>query len=217
MSMGGNFFICLIVVAYLTSIACFFRNKIQWSLLLLVLASLMLRLHMIALDPFLHNWDERFHALVSRHMMEDPFRPRLYTNPALPFDYKSWCCNHIWLHKQPLYLWQMALSMKVFGINEIALRLPSAIMGALMVFFIFRIAKKLTGRDGTAFLSALFFSLSYYQLELTSGLISLDHNDIAFSFYILASFWAFSEYLGQRKIRWVLLIGLFAGAAILCK
>src|SRR5688572_1561849 len=125
--------ILLITALYLGSVAFFIRNKISWSIALLVLGSFFLRLEMASLDPFLHNWDERFHALVSKNMMEDPFRPMLYKHPALPYDYTSWCCNHIWIHKQPLFLWQMAGSMKIFGVNEVALRLPSVIMGALMV------------------------------------------------------------------------------------
>jgi 4-amino-4-deoxy-L-arabinose transferase len=55
------------------------------------------------------------------------------------YDYTAWCCNHIWLHKQPLFLWQMALSMKIFGINEVALRIPNMLMSSMLTLFIYRI------------------------------------------------------------------------------
>ncbi len=98
------------------------------ALLLLMGAAFLLRLTMIGLDPFLHDWDERYHALVARNLMDAPLRPMLRAIPALPYNYKAWCCNHVWLHKQPLFLWQMALAMKVFGTNVVALRLPSALL-----------------------------------------------------------------------------------------
>lgn len=76
----------------------------------------------------------------------------------------------------------MALSMKVFGVNEIAMRLPSAIMGTISVFFIFEIAKFWTKDKNVAFLSSLIFTFSFYQLELTTGRFRLDHNDVSFVF-----------------------------------
>lgn len=39
--------------------------------------------------------------------------------------------------KPPLPIWFMALSMKLFGFNELAARLPSAILGFSLLFFIF--------------------------------------------------------------------------------
>ena len=45
----------------------------------------------------------------------------------------------------------------------------------------------------------------------------MDHNDIALGFYVLGSVWAYAEYNRSSKWYWVLLIGLFAGGAILNK
>ena len=50
-------------------------------------------------------------------MMEDPFKPMLIKNPLFPYHYGDWWNCHIWVHKQPLFLWQMALSMKIFGVS----------------------------------------------------------------------------------------------------
>lgn len=91
-------------------------------------------------EPFLHPWDERFHALVSMNMINDPLRPMLHANPLLPYSSTEWCCTHVWLHKLPLFLWQMALSMKLFAVSEIALRLPSVLQGSLMILLIYRLA-----------------------------------------------------------------------------
>lgn len=172
---------------------------------------------MAHLDPFLTDWDEKFHALVARNMMDNPFKPMLKTEILIPYDYRPWCCNHIWLHKQPLFLWQMALSMKVFGISEFAVRYPSVLMGALMVPMVYRIAVLYTKNTFIAFGAAILMCCSNFHLELISGYQGMDHNDVAFGFYVLASIWAYTEYIQHKKASWIILIGVFAGCAILNK
>jgi 4-amino-4-deoxy-L-arabinose transferase len=172
---------------------------------------------MARIDPFLHSWDERFHALVAKNMMQFPLKPMLTIFPVAHYDSNAWCCNHVWLHKQPLFMWQMALSMKIFGVNEFAMRLPSVIMGSIMVLLIYRICLLLTENKITSLIAALLMCFSNYQLEMISGKIGMDHNDVAFGFYVLASIWAYSEYLKKPTWYWAVLIGVFSGAAILNK
>ncbi|WP_344823355.1 ArnT family glycosyltransferase [Rurimicrobium arvi] len=186
-------------------------------LIVIVLIALGLRLYMIQADPFLHDWDERFHALVARNMMDRPFYPVLYKNPVIPFDPSAWCCNQVWLHKQPLFLWQMALSMRIFCVSEWALRLPSAIMGTLSVLLVYRLSWLLTREKRAAVIAALIICCSCYQLGQISGREGMDHNDVAFCFYVLASFWAAAEYREKPVLSRALMIGVFAGAAVLNK
>ena len=198
----------------LFSLWLYHRQQPRAALLLLVLGAFSLRIFMILLDPFLNDWDERYHALVAKNMIDHPFKPMLWAETILPYNYQAWCCNHIWVHKQPFFLWQMALSMKIFGVTEWAMRLPSAIMGALQVLLIYRIGGNL-GRRELGYIAAFLFALSYFQLEQTAGAMGRDHNDVAFAFYLTAGFWALSEFLktGKRLV----LIGLFAGIGILTK
>jgi 4-amino-4-deoxy-L-arabinose transferase-like glycosyltransferase len=209
--------IILALIPFGISLYFFVQNKEKEAFYTLLISAFGIRLLLISLDPFLHEWDERFHALVAKNMIENPFKPMLKTNPVLPYEYKDWCCNHIWVHKQPLFLWQMALSLKLFGINTIALRLPSLLMGVISVFFIFRISKIWTKDFKVSYFAALLFSLSFYQLELTSGRFSLEHNDLAFTFYVTGSLWMFCEYLNAPGWRKASFIGLFVGAAVLIK
>ena len=191
---------------------------IRSKIIYLVILALLIRGLLTGADSYLNEWDERYHALVAKNMMDEPFKPMMRTDPVLEYDYKSWCCNHIWLHKQPLFLWQMALSLKVLGVNEIALRFPSALMGSIAVLFIFQIALFWTKDKQISFLSAFLAVFAFYQLELTSGRMTCDHNDVAFSFYMTASIWAFIRYLkSNNSWKWAIMIGLFAGAAILNK
>ncbi len=181
------------------------------------LLGFVLRWYMIELDPFLHDWDERIHALVARNMLNDPFVPMLQQEHLMPYRIENWVYNEIWLHKQPLFLWQIALSFKLFGVSEFALRLPSALMGAASCVLLYRIAFLSFRNTRIAFLAALLWCFSHYQLELISGYVGMEHNDIAFSFYVLASIWAFYEFINKRSWQWAILIGAFAGCAILNK
>ncbi len=209
----------LICTFVLASVYCqYIKKSTQIALLLLLFAGLVLRFFMASIDPFLQNWDERFHALVAKNLMNHPFYPMLRVNPIMPYKIEDWCCNHIWVHKQPLFLWQMALSLKIFGINEIAIRLPSVLMGTISIFFIYDIARKWVTNINIAYLAALLFTVSYYHLELTSGRFSLDHNDLVFTFYVTASIWAYIRYLHSiNTFKWSLIIGFLVGCAVLNK
>jgi 4-amino-4-deoxy-L-arabinose transferase-like glycosyltransferase len=218
---SGQISVALLFITFLGMISVYVyvvKNNLRLSLLFLLLAGFLLRLLMAALDPFLHNWDEKFHALVAKNLMEYPLKPMLRVDPIMPYDIHAWCCNHIWLHKQPLFMWQMAMSMKIFGVNEIAVRLPSVGMGTLSIWLIFDLARHWTKNNTVAYFSALLFSFSFFQLELTSGRQGMDHNDVAFAFYVTAGIWAFTKYIRSGYlIKWGLLLGCFVGCAILNK
>lgn len=212
----GHVFFLTGIASLAASLLFFAKKQYRVSLFGIFIGSLCLRLWAIHLDPFLHTWDEAYHAVVSKNFMLDPLTPRLRQDALLPYDPIYWCCNYYWLHKPPLFLWQMALSMKVFGVGLFGLRFPSALMGALQCLLLYRLAKNsLNGETG--FWAAFLFAFSFYNLEMVGGAASLDHNDTALLFYVTASFWALSEYHVSKQKRWVLLIGLFAGMAVLVK
>lgn len=189
----------------------------NYLILFILLLGFSLRQYAALLDPILHEWDEKYHALVAKNMMEHPFKPMLYQHQWFPTDPYNWTFNHVWLHKQPLFLWQMAASMKIFGVSEWAMRLPSVLMGTLMILLLYRIGQLLFRSQFIGLAAALLMAVNNYSLNLISGREGMDHNDVAFCFYVLASFWAYSEYLAQKSIKWALMIGLFAGCAILNK
>src|ERR1051326_526477 len=211
---SSSFFLLVLTGAF--SVFLFLNGKMKFSLVALFIAALMLRFTMATIDPFLNLWDEQYHALVAKNMMQHPFTPMLVTNPVLPYYFENWSKNHIWLHKQPLFLWQMALSMKLFGVNEFAVRLPSAIMSALCVLLIFRMGKLLMN-EKVGWYAAFLFAFSNFQLEFALGRINTDHNDLAFMFYVTASIWAWLEYEHSKKIKWIILTGVFSGMAVLVK
>ena len=193
----------------------FYWNK-KWGIYTLVIASGTLAFFWAYQDPFLNIWDEQQHALVAKHMAENPFYPTLYPKEILPLDNRVWIANHVWIHKQPLFLWQMALSIKLFGANVIAVRLPSIVMHALLPLIVYRIGKTIKN-EYTGFIAAILITVANFPLELVSGRFATDHNDMAFLFYTALSLMCWVEYIRTKKNKWLILLGFSAGAAVLVK
>jgi 4-amino-4-deoxy-L-arabinose transferase len=192
------------------------RHRDRWALFLLTLAAFVLRLFAAWLDPFLNDWDEVFHAVVAKNMLADPFTPMLYRETALPLT-DSWARNHVWLHKPPFFLWQIALSLKLFGLEYWAVRLPSALWMTALVPVTARMAWQFTHDRRLAFGAALFTTFSFYIQELTAGALNTDHNDAIFIPVVACSWWGLLEHWRSRRMGWALLAGMFSGCALLTK
>ncbi len=203
-------------ILIIASVILFQFGKKSPALFLLVTGTFLFGCFVALANNYLSNWDEQFHAVVAKNMIHHPFKPMFYCNPIFDYDYKLWSSNHIWLHKQPLFLWQMAASMWVFGVNIFGLRLPSILQHAILCIFIYRIGKIILN-EKVGFYGALFFAIAQYSLEMVSGIYPTDHNDVAFLFYFTASFWAWFEFRNSGSRKWLVFIGLFAGCAFLNK
>ena len=144
-------------------------------------AGLVLRMY-AGCDLFLHTWDERYHALVAKHLIQHPLLPTLYDRPLLPYDYRDWRSNHVWLHKPPLALWMMAGSMRLLGVDEIAMRLPSLMLSALAILLTYVAGAHFAGRR-VGLLAAGFHAINGYLLQLPGGRVAVDHVDNALVFF----------------------------------
>jgi 4-amino-4-deoxy-L-arabinose transferase len=204
------------LVFFLFSLLFQLNKRENISILFLALTAFFLFSFAALLDPFLNLYDERFHALVAKNMMDHPFKPTLYDDPVINMAYDRWDRYHIWLHKQPLFLWQIALCFKIFGVSEYSLRLPDIILGIGVVLAGYRTGKILFG-ERVGYLTALFIISSIYNIELIAGRQMLEHNDFSFMAYNSLSIWALTEYHYSGKRKWIYFIGLFSGFAILCK
>ncbi len=214
-----NFYNWLLLVAFLLFILAIIlfeslKNK-RYSLFAIFIGSISFFSYIAASYPFLHVWDEQFHALVSKNLMNHIFVPTLMENPIIDF-HGEWSDAHIWLHKQPFFLWQEAISMKLFGVNTFALRIPDILMSSLMPILIYRIGRIIKSKT-LGFYAGLLFLTSNFLMTLVSGRLNTDHNDLAFIFYVTASFWAWFEYRRSDNSKWLYIIGLFSGIAILVK
>jgi len=191
------------------------RQHFNAALALLVICGFVLRLYTSS-DLYLHEWDERYHALVAKNMIHHPLVPTLYDKPVMPFDYKNWDDGHVWLHKQPAPLWLMSGSMWLFGVNEITVRLPSILMTTLGIWLTFSLGSYFFNQK-TGYLAALFYAINGLILELTGGRLATDHIDISFLFFIELSVFFIILYIQKEKTIFTILAGVCLGFAILSK
>src|SRR5687768_11870528 len=103
------------ILLFIVAVVLFLKGKTGLSLIVLTVGGFVLRLLMTNTDPFIYDWDEQYHALVAKNLADHPGIPKLYSEPLLHPEEMRWDKNHIWLHKPPLFLWLIAMSIKIFG------------------------------------------------------------------------------------------------------
>lgn len=214
----NSFFSPLLIsaIVMILSSVIIFQRKNSWGILVLLIGAFLLRLWAAQLSPFLHLWDEQFHALVAKNMATDWLKPTLLPEVAPYSEMETWLSSHLWLHKQPFFLWLMALSIKVFGATEFAVRFPTVLMGTLAIFGVYRIGKNLVSSQ-IGFVAAFLMTTSYIFINLSTGMETTDHNDAIFISLITCSFWLYSEYYRSSKRFLALLIGVVVGCAVMTK
>src|SRR5688572_6584369 len=168
--------------AALVTLACVLGYRQRWrtAVLALSLSALMIRGYAAA-DQALHPWDERYHALVAKNLIQTPMTPRLYHTPVLSYDYRRWTSNYIWMHKPPLSMWLQAASMKIFGVHEFALRLPSVLVSTGAVIVTYSIGAILF-TPAIGLLAGIFQTFNGFLVDLASGRRVSDHVDTLFIF-----------------------------------
>ena len=161
-------------------------------------------------------WDEGFHAVVARNLTKHPLKFTLYDQPWLPYDYKSWGENHIWLHKPPVAMWTIWLSHLIFGINTFALRLPSAISLIATAWLTYRIAADLFDKPA-GLIAAFLQAFNPFLFESVHGYRYSDHIDIALLLWVQVSCWFLLRAIRTGKRKNYILSGIAMGIAYLSK
>ena len=146
--------------------------------------------------------DEPRYAAIARAMAEthDWVTPRLWGSP--------------WFEKPVLYYWAGAISMRLFGVNEFAARLPSALAALLAVIAVAWTALRSFG------VRAAWFSLLMLPTSVAMiGFSRAASPDMLFTGFLAASMAVASEILQKHRPGPFLRIafGFFLGAAVLAK
>jgi len=148
----------------------------------------------------LFDWDEINFAESAREMLISGNFQKVQIN-FQPF-----------MEKPPLFFWLQAFSMKCFGINEFASRLPNAIIGLLTLLLIFNIGKKYFSRR-LAFFWVLFITGSFTpHLYFKTGII-----DPLYNLFIFLSVYHLFLIAQFKKQIHSILLGIFLGLAIITK
>ena len=162
-------------------------------------------------------WDELYHALVARNLMKHFLKPTFYDQPYLPFDYRGWWQgNHIWLHKPPYAMWQIALSYHIFGVNTFALRLPSLILSGLAVFITYLIGSELYDKR-VGLVAAFLQAINPLMMDLVHGYMFSDHINIALIFWVELSCYLLIKGIKTGKTKYYIWSGVAQGFGYLSK
>ncbi len=161
-------------------------------------------------------WDESFHALTARNLLKHPLKFTLIDQPWLPYDYKSWSSNHIWLHKPPLSMWGIALSYALLGVNAFALRFPSVLLSGGAVIFTYLIGRELFDKR-IGLIAAFWQAFNACSFRLIHGYLFSDHVDIALLFWVEASCYLLVRALLSGSSRTHISCGVAQGLAYLSK
>jgi len=192
------------------------RNNYGIALIIILSIALVLRLF-VAADGYLHNWDERYHALVAKNLIKHPLKPTLYDNPVLPYNHNNWIANHVWLDKGPVPLWSMAISILTFGTNEYSVRIPAMILSLLSVYLTFLIGKNLFN-ERIGLLASFFHAINGLIIEVAGGRVSSDSVETFFVFFVqLAVLLSILTITHKKGVWFSILIGLVTSLAFLSK
>ena len=190
-------------------------TRIKIILIFILIASGALVLRNIG-HSGIHYWDEGFHAVVARNLTKHPLKFTLYDQPWLPYDYKGWGENHIWLHKPPVAMWTIWISHVFFGINTFALRLPSAISLVVTAWLTYRIASDLFDKRA-GLIAAFLVGFNPFLFASVHGYRYSDHIDIALLLWVQVSCWFLLRAIRTGKRRNYILSGVAIGIAYLSK
>ena len=111
-----------------------------------------------------------------------------------------------YLDKPPLLFWVSALSMYIFGINDIAFRLPSILMAVLAIYSTYKFTILYYSKE-IALLAALVLASSQAMFLITHDL----RTDTMLMAWVILGIWQFSSWLFTKK--WISLITAFVAVA----
>ncbi|MEQ1918581.1 MAG: glycosyltransferase family 39 protein, partial [Elusimicrobiota bacterium] len=167
---------------------------------------------------YISQWDEAYHALVAKNLTKHPLEPTLYEEKVLSSDDREWTKAGVWLHKPPLPLWLMAASIKVFGENELSIRLPSVVLDTITILLIFFIAAELfvAANLSAGILAAASYALNPLMIRLVSGRIPDDGPHVVNVFFITLTVYLFAVSARKNSRAHALAAGLSLGLGTLC-
>lgn len=132
----------------------------KYLILLIVLLALFLRLINLASNPPSLYWEEAAIGFDAYSILKT----------GKDFHGNSWplvAFESFGDYKPSAYFYLTVPSIVLFGLTELAVRLPSALLGTLTVYLIYLLIKKLSKNSTTATISALFLAISPWHLQLS--------------------------------------------------
>ena len=170
-------------------------KKTTTILFLVILLAVILRLPGLSKFPSGFSADEAVQGYTAYSILQtgkDEWGEFLPLNPRSFGDYKP-----------PLYTYLTIPSIALFGLNEFAVRLPSAVFGVLAVVAVFLLTQELFGVTAISLLAALFLAVCPWHLVFSRAAIEANLT----AFFFPMGFYFFLK--GLKNSRYFLLSALF--------
>jgi len=168
---------------------------------IIVLATI-LRFWQLGQNPPSLNWDETAHGYNAYSILKTVRDEYGY---KFPLSFRSFDD-----YKPPIYTYLVVPSIAVFGLNDFAVRFPSALLGVLTVIFTYLMVLKLFKNKNIALLSSLFLAISPWHLQFSR--VAFETNSAIF--WSVLGTWAFLNGIEARKLKitlWMVLSSLAFG------
>lgn len=180
------------------------RNSLILMLSLLALLYLALVVSPVTRLP-LFQWDESRLSVNALEMVENN---RLIVTH---FDGKP----EMWNTKPPMLIWAMALSLKVFGLNHVAARLPATLAGCLTVLLVAWFTARRLSNAWVGFLAGIVL-LSSVGFVGVHAAIAADYDvPLALCLTVLAG--AYFQFVETGKRRYFAVVAVALACAVLTK
>jgi len=158
------------------------------------------------LDEFtIRLWDEGRNAVNAIEMMETK-------NPIVTYFGGR---PDMWNTKPPLHIWIVVLFYKILGVNELALRLPSAISATMVVVMIYIFSVKILKSRAIGLLGSLIILSSMGFPDIHIG--RTGDYDALLTLWVFLGSMAVFKYLEDWEGKWLYWGGSFFGLAVLTK
>lgn len=157
---------------------------------LIFIGALFLRVYKLDQVPASLNWDEvaaGYNAFTIANWSKDEYGNKF---PVVFTSFKD--------DKHPVHIYITAGFVKLFGLSDFVVRLPSAILGAITVLLLILLGEIFFKSKVAGLFAGLFLALSPYHLQFSRGLWE---SNFALFFYILA---LVLFYFGLSKRKWLL-------------
>jgi len=165
-----------------------------------LLFSLIILVYIIGLFIPIIDIDAAQYANISREMSENNSFIQVLNNGGA------------YLDKPPLLFWCSAISLKLFGINEFAYKLPSFLFSLLGIWAIYKLGKLVSGPN-TGIFSA-FIAASCQAWFLMNNDVK---TDTILTACICLSLYQLAKYITEYKVINAIYAGLFIGLSMLAK
>lgn len=173
-------------------------------LLVIILLSFFLRFYHLGQNPPSLTWDETAWGYNAYSLGLDG---RDEFGRFLPLDYLESFGDF----KPPVYAYLTIIPIKIFGLNELSVRIPSALFGVLTVLATYFLTKRIFEKDSNkeqtekiAFFASLFLAISPWHINLSRAAFEAN---LAL-FFIVSGVWMFLSWIKHNKLHYLLLSAL---------